>query len=155
MEEIRALGRLTAERSDGRVNWLDENALAMKLCVGRVRWIISLALQKKGAKGGRSPRESHLPLGKNQERVMNHPFLLFFLTHLVKSIGIDKNPSQLDNLCGVLGHIDPVLVAGRGDVDDHVPVDFEGRALLCRHCHDLFSVGGTKFYPLLLYLRSG
>ena len=24
-------GRLTAERGDGRVNWLDENALAMKL----------------------------------------------------------------------------------------------------------------------------
>ncbi len=86
---------------------------------------------------------------------MDHPENSLFPTHLVKSIGIDKNPSQLDNLGGVLGDIDSVLVAGGGDVDDHVPVNFEGRALLSRHCHDLFSVGGTKFYPLLLYLRSG
>ena len=54
--------------------------------------------------------------------------------HLVKSVRVQKDPAELDNLSRVLRNVYAMLVTGGGNVDDHVSIDFQGWALLC--CHD-------------------
>ncbi len=55
------------------------------------------------------------------------------MAHLVESVRIQQDPAKLNNLGGVLGHIDAVFIASGGDVDDDVAVDLEGGALLSSH----------------------
>jgi hypothetical protein len=50
-------------------------------------------------------------------------------TNLFTSFGVQKNPSQLDNLGRVSGHVDAVLIAGGSDVDDDVAVQLRRGSL--------------------------
>jgi hypothetical protein len=47
-------------------------------------------------------------------------------THFVQGLCVNEYPANLDNLGGVFGNKDGVLVAGGGDVDDDVAVDTVG-----------------------------
>lgn len=98
-------GGLTAQRSDRGVDGLDKHALAVKLQT------------QAGEHQQTGPRE----------------FSGVGSAHLIQSICIQQYPAELDDLGRVLGHVDAVLVARRGDVDDDVPVDLEGRVLLSSH----------------------
>lgn len=42
--------------------------------------------------------------------------------YLVAGLGIEQDPAEFNDLGGVLGDIDAMFVAGRGDVDDDVAV---------------------------------
>lgn len=55
------------------------------------------------------------------------------MAHLIQCVGVQQDPAKLNDLGRVLGHIDTMLVAGGGDVDDDVAVDLEGRVLLSSH----------------------
>lgn len=48
---------------------------------------------------------------------------------LLACMGIQQDPGQLDNLGGGLCHVDAMLVARRGNVDDNVAVDGPVRAV--------------------------
>jgi hypothetical protein len=54
-------------------------------------------------------------------------------THLIETVSVEENPTKLDNLGRVLGHINAVLVAGCRDMDNHVTVDLERGRLLGSH----------------------
>lgn len=54
-------------------------------------------------------------------------------THLLEGVGVEENPAELNHLCRILGHINAVLVAGGGNMDDDVSIHAELRALLRRH----------------------
>lgn len=56
-----------------------------------------------------------------------------FSAYLLEVVGIQKDPTELNDLGGILGHINAVLVAGGRDVNDHVAVHLERRTLLGRH----------------------
>lgn len=52
-------------------------------------------------------------------------------THLLERVGVKENPSKLNDLSGILGYVDTVLVTRRGHMDHDVAVDVELR--LRRH----------------------
>lgn len=56
-----------------------------------------------------------------------------FLAYLLEVVGIQEDPTELNNLGGILGHVNTVLVAGGRNVNDHVAVHLERRTLLGRH----------------------
>lgn len=56
-----------------------------------------------------------------------------FSAYLFEVVGIQKDPTELNNLGGILGHVYTVLVASGRDVNDHVAVHLERRTLLSRH----------------------
>ena len=56
-----------------------------------------------------------------------------FSAYLLEVVGIQQNPTELNNLGGILGHVNTVLVAGGRNVNDHVAVHLERRTLLSRH----------------------
>lgn len=62
-------------------------------------------------------------------------------TYFVERLGVQENPPELDDLGGVLSHIDAVLIAGGRNVDDHVPICVR----LCRRRvrHDVLLVAGA------------
>lgn len=47
-------------------------------------------------------------------------------TYLLAGFGIQQDPPQLDHLCGILGDVDAMLVAGGCDVDDNVAIQLGG-----------------------------
>lgn len=53
--------------------------------------------------------------------------------YLFERIGVDKNPANFDDLCGILGHVDTVFVAGGGNVDNDITVRVELIKRLRRH----------------------
>ncbi len=55
------------------------------------------------------------------------------MAYLVQRVCVQQDPTKLNNLGGVLGHVHAVLVAGSGDVDDDIAVDLEGGVLLGSH----------------------
>lgn len=55
------------------------------------------------------------------------------ISNLFKSAGINENPSELNDLGGVLGHIYTVFIAGGRNVDHDVAVDVELGHLLRSH----------------------
>lgn len=52
--------------------------------------------------------------------------------YLVAVLGVEQDPAQLNDFCRVLGHIDTVLVAGGGYVDDKVAVEATAGSGGCR-----------------------
>lgn len=105
-------GWLTAEGSDGRVDGLNENIFAMNLIhQSRTRWL-------------------------DVRELIDGNKILWpstVLAHLFQSGGIEKNPTNLDNLSRIPGHIYAVFIAGCSNMNNHVSVDLERRALLSRH----------------------
>jgi len=47
--------------------------------------------------------------------------------YLIAGLAVEQDPSQLDHLGRVLCHIHSVLIAGRRDVDDDVPIELRHR----------------------------
>lgn len=45
--------------------------------------------------------------------------------HLLQSVGVQKDPSEFNNLSRVLGHINAVLIACGCNVNDYIAVDAE------------------------------
>ena len=52
--------------------------------------------------------------------------------YLVAVLAVKQDPAQLDDFCRILGHIDAVLVAGRGYVDDEIAVEATAGCGGCR-----------------------
>lgn len=50
-------------------------------------------------------------------------------THLLAGLCVEQDPTQLDDLGRVLGHVHAVLVAGGRDVDDDVAVELRRGSL--------------------------
>lgn len=44
-------------------------------------------------------------------------------TYLITALCIKQDPSKLDNLGRILGHVDAVLITGGGDVDNDIAVE--------------------------------
>lgn len=55
------------------------------------------------------------------------------ISNLLKSAGINENPSKLNDLGGILCHIHTVFIAGGRNVDHDVAVDVELGHLLRSH----------------------
>lgn len=58
------------------------------------------------------------------------------ISNLLKSAGINENPSKLNDLGRILGHIDTVFIASGRNVDHDVAVDVELGHLLRSHDGD-------------------
>lgn len=58
------------------------------------------------------------------------------LSYLLAGLCVEQNPTQLNDLGRVLGHVHAVLVAGGRDVDDDVAVELGGGSLNGRHGED-------------------
>ena len=56
-----------------------------------------------------------------------------FPAYFLEVVGIQKDPTELNDLGRILGDINAVLVAGGCNVNDHVAVHLERRTLLGRH----------------------
>ena len=54
-------------------------------------------------------------------------------SHLLKRIGVEKNPSEFNDFSRVLGDIDTVLIARRSNMDHNIAINVELRRLLGRH----------------------
>ena len=55
------------------------------------------------------------------------------VAYLLHGVSIEENPSQLDDLGGILGDIDAMLVTGGGNVDHDIAIDVELRLRLGGH----------------------
>lgn len=53
-------------------------------------------------------------------------------SYLVAVLGVEQDPAQLNDFCRVLCHVDTVLVAGRGYVDDDVAIKATAGSGGCR-----------------------
>lgn len=62
--------------------------------------------------------------------------------HLIHGVGVEKNPTKLDELGRVLCNVDTMFVTGSGNVDHDVSVDFERGSLGGSHDDGHGSVGG-------------
>lgn len=57
----------------------------------------------------------------------------FVVAHLVQTVGIEQDPTKLDEFCGILSHVDTVFIAGSRNMDDQVPVDLKRLGRLRSH----------------------
>lgn len=55
--------------------------------------------------------------------------------YLVTALGVEQDPSQLDDFGRVLGDIDPMLVTGGGDVNDDISIEVRLLSLVVGRCH--------------------
>lgn len=92
---------LTAERGDGRVDGLDEHALAVQL---------------------------HPGVSKNLLASMGLPE-----AHLLAGLCVQQDPSQLNDLGGVLGHVHAMFVTRRSYVNDDVAVQITSLGRIGSH----------------------
>lgn len=112
-------GILTAKRSNGRVDGLDKDAVAVDLW----RRLVSLCSWNKHNTAGRKRN------GSKKKRLKSCGCI-----YLVTVLGIQQNPTKLDDFCRVLGDIDTMLVTRRGHMDDHIAVDVAAWSLRGSHC---------------------
>lgn len=98
-------GLPTAQGSDRSVDWLDQNTLPVEL---------------------RESRQMDCPVCVRS----NPPFVS---SHLVAVLGVEQDPSKLDDLGRVLGNVDAVLVAGSCNMDDDVAVEVAALGLGSGH----------------------
>ncbi len=144
-------GLLTAQRCNRRVDRLDQHAVMVQLSEQTHPLASSVLPGCKKMHICGSPLDALHP-GPRKEK-----------THLLQSLGIHQNPANLNDLGRVLCHIDSVLVACRGYVDDHVPVNVVGDrrrgGLLCRlrlaRCHDCCGSAGCSMKGMTIARRLG
>lgn len=65
---------------------------------------------------------------------------------LFESVGVKENPSELNDLGGVLGNVDTVFITGGRNVDHDVAVDVELGHLLRRHDGGGFAGSGQVMF---------
>lgn len=110
--ELKFVQQLTAQRRNRGVDWLDEHALAVKLQDEKL-----------------AHAQINLTLPTKRSMVW---------TYLFAALRIEQDPAELDDLCRIFGHIDTVLITGRGHMDDDVSVQIGLLTLRVRR-HDVLS----------------